>query len=403
SGELHDSEFVLYDPNHELCRTMLELGRKMKAALGSGMTLKAERNRRKALEGADFVFLSINVGGFKAHLQDIEIPRAYGILQSVGDTVGPGGVFRTLRFIPAVIDLCREMEQVCPKALLISYTNPMTSLIQAVSNYTKIRAVGMCHDYQKTVKDVEELLNDRFDFSYAGLNHCVWLLDIKKKGRSVYPALFSYIKKNRIPRHMLVKFDVLKNFGYMPAAGEKHVAEFFPYYLRKEVDYKKKWKLELRQDALKAMMKEREAEYRQIIRQVKGTEELKDIEVPSREEGIKVIECLLTGRSGVFNINMPNRGAIPNMPPDAVLETPVKVSASGFKTQCGEKIPENVYWNTLSHSIKLKMAVEAAVEGSRAKAFRALISDPACVDLSAAEKMLDRMIKLQPAFLGKLK
>ena len=403
SNKLQDSEFVLYDPNYELCHLVYELGRKMNESIRSGLKLKIEKKRKKALEGADFVFLSINVGGLKAHMQDVEVPHSYGILQSVGDTVGPGGVFRTLRFVPAVIDICREMEQVCPKAMLISYTNPMTSIIQAVYRHTKIRAIGLCPEYQKTVKDIEDLLNEKFDYVYAGLNHCVWMLDITKNGRSMYPKFFEYIKAGDIPKHMLVRFDIMKNFGYMPAAGEKHVAEFFPYYLRKDVDYKKEWNLELRQDELKSIMKEWDFEYRLITRQAKGSDQIEDLFVPSREEGVEVIECILKDDSKIFNINMLNTGVIPNMPLGSVLEMPVKVDAKGLWIQPVKNIPDSVFWNTLSHSIKIKLAVEAAVEGNKHKAYQALISDPACVDLKAAEEMLDRMIKYQPEYLGNLK
>ncbi len=403
SKHLRDSEFVLYDPNYELAALMLKLGLRMNETLKSGLKLKVERTRKKALSGADFVFLSINVGGFKAHLQDIEVPYSRGILQSVGDTVGPGGVFRTLRFVPAVLDICRDMEKLCPKALLISYTNPMIPIIQAVNLHTKIRAIGMCHDYLKTVKEINDLFGGKIEYMYAGLNHCVWMLEIKKEGKSLYPKLEDLVKKNKIPDYMRVKFDVFRNFGYIPAAGEKHVAEFFPYYLRPDVDYKRDWKLDLRQDALKPMMKERDSVLADITAEVNGTQGIRGLFEPSRELGVEVIESVMTGKPKVFNINMLNLGAVPNLPADSVLEMPVRVSGKGFKPLPLKALPDTLLWNTLSHSIKLKLAMEAAVFGDKKKALAALLADPACVDTDIAKEMLDTMIKLQPEYLGRLK
>ncbi|MFH1824823.1 MAG: hypothetical protein ABH873_06320 [Candidatus Firestonebacteria bacterium] len=405
SKYLNESELVLYDPNQELSSLMYKYGLRLKEEIKSGLKIKVEKNRKKALNGADFVFLSINVGGFACHKQDIGIPLSFGILQSVGDTVGPGGVFRTLRFVPAVIDIGKDMEKVCPTAILLTYTNPMTSICQAVYKYTKIRAMGMCHDFMATVNDIAELAKVPFETittNYAGLNHCVWILDIKSNGKSLKPVLDEYAKNSRYPEKMKCRFDLYKLFGFMPGGGEKHVVEFFPYYLRKEVNYKKIWNLELRLDALVLMMKDRKIKYERIVKAIKG-EPVKDLFEPSGEKGTAVIESIMNNTPKIYNLNVLNNGCVSNMPDDSVLELPTLVNANGPNGIYVGNIPDSVYWNVLSQSIKLKLAVEASVEKDRKKAFQALIAEPMIGNINDAKEIFNKMIKAQPEYLGYLK
>ena len=406
SQSLRDYELVLFDPDYEMAEVMYKLGLKMNSIIKSGMVLTLEKSREKALEGASFVFLSINVGGFKRHIEDIEVPQSYGILQSVGDTVGPGGIFRTLRFVPAVLDICREMERVCPKAYLISFTNPMTTIIQAVFRHTKIKPIGLCHDFINTVKELEDLFQvakDSLKLNYAGLNHCVWLIDIEYKGKNMYQHLKDVLERNKAPKNLKCRLELFKIFGYMPAGGEKHVVEFFPYFLKKDINFGNKWGIKLRLDALKSMMREREHTYKKIINQVKGSEPFKDIHSPSRERGVEIIESMINDESKVFNINTINTGTVNNMPIGSVLEVAVVVNSRGLFIQPTKNIPEIVLGNALSYSLELKMAADAAAMGDRKKAFQSLMLDPAVNNIKHAEEMFNKMMKLQDDYLGYLK
>ena len=189
--------------------------------------------RRKALEGADFVIVTIGVGGVTATHVDVDIPLKYGIYQSVGDTVGPGGIFRALRHVPTLLEIARDMEDLCPKAYLFNYSNPLTVLTRALIRETMIRAYGLCTGIFGTLGFLSDYLNSEpgeTDLIVAGINHLCWVLDFTVRGEPGYPLLKGRLSEKGVPKGYFgpLTFELYRVFGYLPSPGDRHIAEFPP-------------------------------------------------------------------------------------------------------------------------------------------------------------------------------
>ncbi|GAH40258.1 unnamed protein product, partial [marine sediment metagenome] len=246
--DLHDSQILLHDIDSEALDLTYRLGQKIIGEAEANFRIRATSNLEEALEEADFVILAISPGGLEAMRSDLEIPLKYGIYQAVGDTVGPGGISRALRTIPVVVDIAKKMEDLCSDAWLINYTNPMSTLCRAISKSTGIKTIGLCHEPIAVLDTIKRILQieDESDFQVkiAGINHLSWILELKVRGEDGFPILRNYIDQHMgeiveavkatnwadadpFKDNNLVKFELFRLFGYLPAAGDRHVAEFF--------------------------------------------------------------------------------------------------------------------------------------------------------------------------------
>lgn len=354
----------------------------------------------EALSGADFVVISILPGTFDEMEVDVHYPERLGIYQSVGDTVGPGGIMRSLRTIPMIADIANGIKKYSPNAWVINYTNPMSICIKTLYKvFPEIKAFGCCHEVfgtQKVLKDiVEETLGlDNIDRSeihvnVLGINHFTWFDSASYKGIDLFDLYREYIEKNYevgLERHdenwannsfdcaHRVKFDLFKNYGLIAAAGDRHLAEFMPgdIYL-KDPDTVRGWKFGLttvkwRKEDLKKRLEE-------SARLVSGEEEISLN--PSGEEGILLIKALCGLERVVSNVNIPNSYLqVANLPKSAIVETNAVFERDAIRPIFAGEIPENILELTMPHVENHELTIEAAFSYDKSLVVKAFMNDP---------------------------
>ena len=266
--ELRNSTITLMDIDKEPLDLITAFARKLVEQHGFKTQIESTTNRREALEGAGYVIVTIRLGGMRAWQTDVEIPAKYGINSGVGDTIGPGGVFYGLRQIPALLDICHDMEELCPDAWLIDNSNPLAMMIWAVNDYTHIKSVGLCHGVQGVAAELARYLDAPFDeFSYwaAGINHMTWFLELKWRGKDAYPLLRERFKDFDISKPAEHKHEhgvgkvgihIFKTFGYFLSYGSSHISEYVPYYM-KQPDFFERFEVSNRIEMLENEAKRR--------------------------------------------------------------------------------------------------------------------------------------------------
>ncbi len=235
--ELSNSTFSLTDIHPVRLQTAEKMAKKLVEQFGNQARVEATLDRRAALTGADYVLNLIQVGMHEATLKDFEIPKKYGVKQTIADTLGIGGVFRALRTAPVMLDFCREMEEVCPDALLLNYTNPMAMLMLAVAKARSVKAVGLCHSVQNTADDLASYLNipvEELDYKVAGINHMAWFLELKWKGEDLYPKLFQAMENEEIFAKDKVRFEMMRRLNYFVTESSEHMSEYTPYFNKRD-------------------------------------------------------------------------------------------------------------------------------------------------------------------------
>jgi alpha-galactosidase len=236
SPALRASEIVLHDIDPERLATAERVARWTASALGAAPSISAHLDRREALTGADFVVNTIQVGGARATPVDFDVPARFGLRYTIADTVGVGGVFRGLRTIPVVLGIARDMEEICPDAFLLNYTNPLAILVRAVSEATSIRVAGLCHSVFWTIDRLAGYLGlprEEVDSETAGLNHHAFILRLEHRGRDLYPDLRAFVADGRVPDDDLVRAELFERLGVYPTESSEHHAEYNPWYIGK--------------------------------------------------------------------------------------------------------------------------------------------------------------------------
>ncbi len=234
--ELRDSTIVLHDIDADRLRTAERMAAWTAAALGASPTIEGHLDRRAALAGADFVVDTIQVGGARATQIDFDIPARYGLRYTINDTINVGGVMRGLRSIPVVLDIVRDMEELCPDAWFLNYTNPMAMLVRAVAERTQIRTAGLCHSVFWTIDTLAGYLGlprAEVDHVSAGVNHLAFLLRLEHRGRDLYPELRDFVAAGRVPDDDLVRAELFRRLGYYPTESSEHHAEYNPWFIPK--------------------------------------------------------------------------------------------------------------------------------------------------------------------------
>ncbi len=321
----------LHDIDEKALTLMYRLDKKTTGETRKEFHLTSTTSLEEALEDASYVILCISVGGSATMRYDLEIPLRYGIYQSVGDTVGPGGLSRALRSIPVAVDICNKMEGLCPEAWLINCANPMSTLCRAINKTTCIKTIGVCHERHFVLQTLKRILQIEEESAIraktAGINHFTWITELKVKGEDGFFLLRQYIKREEkgLRRQIdtldwesfypfndnnLLKFKLFDTFGCLPAAGDRHIAEFFPYFLTEETHAGRKYGIKLTtiEDRIRRMEQTRE----NLLSIIDGKQpmELKH----SEEKVCDIIASLATGKQRTCMINMPNQGQITNLP-----------------------------------------------------------------------------------------
>ena len=233
--ELTEATVVLHDIDPERLATAQQIADATMRATGARFTVEAHLDRRAALDGADFVINEIQVGGFDATLRDFEIPKRYGLRQTIADTLGVGGVFRALRTIPVVLAIADDMDEMCPEAILLNYTNPMAMLCWSVwASGRDTRIVGLCHSVQNTHEQIAEIVGvpePEIEYLTAGVNHQAWVLRFERDGESLYPLLDEAIARDPDGLGRRVRVELYRQFGHFPTESSEHSAEYLPWFM----------------------------------------------------------------------------------------------------------------------------------------------------------------------------
>jgi alpha-galactosidase/6-phospho-beta-glucosidase family protein len=410
--ELRGGTLVLHDIDAEALDDMFNWGEKALNQADADLLLEKTLRVEDALEGADFIVLSISTGGLDATALDLEIPAQYGVVQTVGDTVGPGGHFRALRNIPVVVEIARTMERLCPDAVLLNLTNPLTALTRAVTKATSIRAVGLCHELFSTLGMLSKMFDapeEAINVRVAGVNHFIWVTDVCVRGRDVTEDAFCRISGGEAREIALAeaagdtdpfvntwgfRTELCGLYGHLPAAGDRHLCEFVPGYLS---DEKERERLDLRVTTVDIRRERLAADRESVRRMVRGDEPIPA--GPSREEISDIIAAVWTGEDSVNIVNLPNAGQVRDLPLGAVVETYGALNGTGASGIVFGELPPPVATLVHPHVFNQEAVVQAGLTGDRDLAFRTFVNDPLVASQADARALFDEMLEAHSAYL----
>jgi len=392
--EMRDCAIALHDIDPQRLETAALMAHRVATHLGAAPSITAHADRRAALEGADFVINMVQIGMHAATLLDFDIPRRYGLKQTIADTAGIGGIFRGLRTIPFMQAMVRDMRAVCPDALLLNYSNPMSSLTWAVYDaFPEQRVVGLCHSMQYTVLALAEYLGvapERLSYDCAGINHMSWFLRLEVGGKDAYPALRRAAENPEIFARDRVRFELLRQFGRFLTESSEHTAEYTPYFLRRDDQ------IEAYQVPVDEYIRRSEANMRSYAetRRALLAGEALDLH-PSVEYGARIIHAMATNEPALFYGNVRNTRLIDNLPEDCCVEVPVVVDRNGLRPCRVGKLPPELAAHCAPHVFVQELVVRAALDGDRAQVYRAALLDrlaPSVLSIAEIRAMVDELI-----------
>ncbi len=372
--ELRDAHIVLCDIDKERLGAVTRYVQRIIDGHGLPATLSHTTERREALAGADFVVTSISVGGyayagFPANVE-VDIPRKYGVEQSVADTIGVGGIFRFLRTAPVQLAICQDMEELCPRALLLNYTNPMAMLTWLHSEGSSIANVGLCHSVQGTASELARYLgvpSGEINYLCAGINHQAWYLRYERNGEDIYPCLRGLLDNPETVAKDSVRFEMFKHFGLFVTESTRHCSEYHPYFRRTKA-LREKFGLEERVVA-DAPQKRRE-----------WMEDPENAPLPdlsmSNEYAARIMQAVVTNNPYRFNGNVMNTGLISNLPDGCCVEVPCLVDRQGVQPCYVGPLPAQLAWLNNSNIAVQELAVRAVLDKDKDAAFHACALDP---------------------------
>lgn len=382
------------------------------SSAGERATIVATTDRRRALAGADYVVCLVQIGGYRpATLADFEIPKRYGLQQTIADTLGIGGIMRGLRTIPFLQSLAADMKELCPDAWLFNYANPMAMNQWAVEDIG-IRTVGLCHGIRRTARQLAGHLGIPFDelaYTAAGINHMAFFLHLSRRGEDVYPRLRRLAKSGRWPREDGVRFEMLAHFGYFVSESSFHFAEYVPYFLRSDrPDLVERHAIPV--DEYLRRCEQYERRHGCLVEALAAADVgpdshplLKaDVENKSDEDLADIIHSLETGEPRRLHANVRNRGYIDNLPEDAVVELPCFVDGFGVHPLKVGPLPSHLAALMHTNVNVQRLTVEAATTGDRETVYRAAMLDPrtaATLTLDEIRNLVDELMEAHAPWL----
>jgi alpha-galactosidase len=371
--ELADTTIALHDIDPERLAAGEAMARWTAGALGAPASIEAHLDRRAALDGCDHVINMIQVGGHAATLIDFEVPNRHGLRQTIGDTLGIGGIFRALRTIPVMQGIAADMAELCPDAWLLNYTNPMAMLIWATYAGTPVtRVVGLCHSVQHTTRQLAELVGVRYDevtYLGAGVNHQAWILRFARDGQDLYPLLDAAIERDPELRRR-VRVEMYRLYGRFPTESSEHSAEYLPFFMRDD-ELIERFRVPV--DEYVHRSEENLELYEQMRRQLAAGEPF-EIE-RSLEYASLIIHAQVTGEPATIYGNVRNDGLITNLPDGACVEVPCLVDRNGVQpTVIGALPPQLAALNRTFLNV-CELTVRAALEHDRSHVYHAALLD----------------------------
>jgi alpha-galactosidase len=451
--ELHGSTISLMDIDPGRLADTEAVATLLASSAGASPTIEATTDLRQALDGADYAINMIQVGGYRpATVIDFEIPKRYGLRQTIGDTLGIGGIMRALRTIPVMLEMGRTMEEVCPDVLFLNYTNPMAMLCLAMNRATAIRTVGLCHSVHNTAEDIAGWLGVPFDevnFVCGGINHVAFMLRYERDGEDLYPALRQFAAERREPAWERVRFELLRRFGYFVTESSEHFSEYVPWFIKPgRDDLIQRFNIPLDEYPARcedqiadwadfraalvsadpeAMTRYQEARQGQIhgmderriavveredparaatLRAEALAEQHEEESGHSDEYGTLIIHSAETGQPRVVYGNVENRGLIANLPTNCCVEVPCLVDRNGVQPTTIGTLPPQLAALMQTNINVQELTVDAALTGKREHVYQAALLDPhTAAELSPEEivSLVDDLLDAHGSMIPELK
>jgi alpha-galactosidase len=415
--ELENSAITLYDIDPRRLETSEIVARRLAASVQNAEPrIEATTDAERALDGADYVISTIQVGGYKpSTVIDFEIPKKYGLEQTIGDTLGIGGIMRALRTIPVLLEYTRIMERVCPDVLHLNYVNPMAMNCMALSKASKVKVVGLCHSVQGTAHQLARAMKVPFEevnYVCAGINHMAFYLKLERDGQDLYPRLRQVLERGEIPEHFMgnehdhwylsdrVRYEVFKHFGYFVTESSEHFCEYVPWFIKPN----RPDLLERHGVPINEYLRRCET---QIAHWERQREELEGSSEPlpiqrSAEYGSYIIHSLETGQPRVIYGNVPNHGLIENLPDGCCVEVPCLVDKNGVQPTRIGALPTHLAALMRTNVNVQELTVEAILTGNREHVYHAAMLDPhtaAALDLEQIHDLVDEMLEAHAEYL----
>lgn len=376
---LQDFEFALFDIDEERLRDSEMMLNNIKENLNASVNIVAYKDQKEALRGARYVINAIQVGGYDpSTIIDFDVPKKYGLRQTIADTVGIGGIFRNLRTIPVMMDFARDMQEVCPDAWFLNYTNPMAVLTGTMLRYGGIKTVGLCHSVQVCASHLLKSLDmptDHVQSKIAGINHMAWLLEVTRNGEDLYPEIKRRAREKQKEKHDdMVRFELMHRFGYYVTESSEHIAEYHPYFIKK--DYP---------DLIDRLNIPLDEYPRRCINQIEDWKKMRkgfvhDVDLSherTQEYGSYIMEAMETNEPIKIGGNVLNTGGhISNLPRNAVVEVPCLVDASGVAPTYVGDLPEQLAALNRTNINTQLLTIEAAMTQKKEHIYQAAMLDP---------------------------
>ena len=433
--ELQDSTISLFDIDPVRLRTSEIVASNIAKFFGASPTIEATLDRRAALAGADYAISMFQVGGYKpSTVVDFEIPKKYGLRQTIADTLGIGGIMRGLRTIPVFLDICQDMEELCPDVTFLQYVNPMAMNCWAIGRATGIKTVGLCHSVQGTAEQLAHDIGvpiEEINYRCAGINHMAFYLNFERNGENLYPAIRNVLDEGRVPDWNRVRYEMFKRTGYFVTESSEHFSEYTPWFIKRDRpdlieqfnipldEYIRRCEVQITGwDFMRQKLEDPDADLTaQFAAAMEKAgvppehmpwvthefEHLNEVE-RSHEYGSLIIHSLETGQPRVVYGNVPNHGLIDNLPQGCCVEVPCLVDKNGLQpTKIGALPPHLAAMMRTNVNVQ-ELTVEAALTGKREHIYHAAMLDPhtaAELDLDQIWHLVDDLIEAHGDWLPK--
>ena len=397
-------EVGLVDTDPEALSVAYNLAKKMVDAKDANIKVEQSTDRKDLLANVDIVITTIGVGGRRAWETDVFIPRKHGIYQPVGDTVGPGGLSRAMRMIPAMKEIAEDTLKLCPDALFINYANPMSAICRALRKSTGVKVTGLCigvHMVEEHLAEVLGIPHQEVTSIAIGLNHLTFIIDFRHKGENVFPRLRQRAEETGRINENPFSWSLFDIYGAYPAVNDRHVVEFFLDRFPNGKYYGKTLGIDI--FSVEKIIERGDSIYAEMAKLSKPETRLNS-EVFSKASGehgqtLEIITSIYKDQRKIFSANLPNNGAIPNLPSYAVLEMPAVANGKGFLPLGIDYFPDSLAAIINQRLACVELTVDAALEGDRKLMVEAMLADGAVRNRGTAEKLTDELLKAHKGLL----